>query len=128
MLIQLLATPVILHSVSGDFVNYQNYYYQTVQIGDQCWFTENLRSEYYENGDAIPSNLSDGQWENTLSGAVAVFGEVTPIVTASVLTATFATAWSLNEYGRLYNWYAVDDVRGCVQAVGMSLQMASGRC
>ena len=61
-------------------------------IGDQCWFAENLRSENYENGDAIPSNLGPFDWKNTVSGASA--------------------AHDLEVYGRLYNWYAVDDGRG----------------
>ena len=46
----------------GDPVSYQGYDYATVLIGEQCWFAENLRSENYENGDAIPSGLSDGEW------------------------------------------------------------------
>ena len=37
----------------GAPVAYQGHNYATVQIGDQCWFAENLRSENYENGDAI---------------------------------------------------------------------------
>jgi len=28
--------------------------YPTVQIGDQCWLRENLRTSTYRNGDAIP--------------------------------------------------------------------------
>ena len=40
----------------GDPVSYQGYDYQTVQIGEQCWFAENLRSDY-QDGDVIPSNL-----------------------------------------------------------------------
>ena len=97
----------------GDVVTYQGYEYATVQIGGQCWFAENLQSENYENGDAIPSNLSDSEWQNTTSGAVAVFGE------GSSTCYNFSPdgdacdeAWSLNEYGRLYNWHAVDDARG----------------
>ena len=43
-------------------------------------------------------------------------------------------AWSLNEYGRLYNWYAVDDVRGLcpsgwhvpTDGEWMTLEMALG--
>ena len=38
---------------------YQGYDYETVQIGEQCWFAENLRSENYLNGDAILSSLSE---------------------------------------------------------------------
>tara|TARA_B110000003_G_scaffold249827_1_gene262455 strand:- start:277 stop:756 length:480 start_codon:yes stop_codon:yes gene_type:complete len=45
----------------------------------------------------IPSNLSDSDWQNTTSGAVAVYLE---------------RASSLETYGRLYNYYAVDDSRG----------------
>ena len=97
----------------GDPVSYQGYDYATVLIGDQCWFAENLRNENYENGDAIPAGLSDSEWTSTTSGATAVYGE------GSSLCNTYTPdgdacdeTWSLNEYGRLYNWYAVDDSRG----------------
>ncbi len=76
----------------GAPVSYQGYSYSTVQIGDQCWFAENLRNENYENGDAIPAGLSTSEWDNASSGASA--------------------AYDLEVYGRLYNWYAVDDGRG----------------
>ena len=59
----------------GDPVSYQGYDYATVLIGEQCWFAENLRNENYENGDPIPSGLSDSEWESTDSGARSVFGE-----------------------------------------------------
>ena len=97
----------------GDPVSYQGYDYATVQIGEQCWFAENLRSENYENGDAILSNLSDSEWQNTTSGAVAVYGE------GSSTCSNYSPdgdacdeGWSFNEYGRLYNWYSVVDERG----------------
>lgn len=81
----------------GDPLEYQGYDYETVQIGEQCWFAENLRSENYKNGDAIEATLSNGDWASISFGAVAVYQE---------------TASSLEAYGRLYNWYAVDDSRG----------------
>ena len=81
----------------GTPFNYQGYDYATVLIGEQCWFAENLRSENYANGDAIPSNLSSTQWGTTTSGAVAVLYEDPTM---------------LETYGRLYNWYAVGDARG----------------
>ena len=46
----------------GDPLEYQGYDYATVQIGEQCWFGENLRNENYNNGDAIPSNRKDSVW------------------------------------------------------------------
>ena len=97
----------------GDPVSYQGYDYATVLIGQQCWFAENLRSESYENGDAIPSGLGDSEWDNTSSGAVAVYGEGSSECNDySPVGDACDEAWSLSEYGRLYNWYAVDDARG----------------
>jgi uncharacterized protein (TIGR02145 family) len=96
----------------GDPLSYQGYDYATVLIGEQCWFAENLRSENYENGDAIPSNLSDSEWSSTTSGATAVYGEDAGCNNYSPDIDACDPAQSLNEYGRLYNWYAVDDSRG----------------
>ena len=97
----------------GDPTTYQGYDYATVQIGDHCWFAENLRSENYDNGDAIPANLSNSEWSSTTSGAVAVYGEGSSTCGSDSPDGNACDeAWSLNEYGRLYNWYAVDDARG----------------
>ena len=97
----------------GDLLEYQGYDYETVQIGEQCWFAENLRSESYENGDEIPVGLSDEEWSSTTSGAMAVYGEgLSSCNTQSPDGDACDPNWSLAEYGRLYNWYAVDDVRG----------------
>ena len=98
-------------NLCGDLLSYQGYGYQTVQIGEQCWFAENLRSENYRNGDVISDILSDSAY--TTTGAVAVYGEGfgwcenwSPDINACDPTL------ALSEYGRLYNWYAVEDVRG----------------
>ena len=96
----------------GDPVSYQGYDYATVLIGEQCWFAENLRSENYENGDAIALGLSNNDWQTTTSGAVAVYGEDAGCDNYSPDIDACDPAQSLNEYGRLYNWYAVDDARG----------------
>ena len=71
--------------------------YATVQIGDQVWMTENLKTTHYNNGDEIPTNLSYSDWQNTTSGAVSVYDDEES---------------NAHTYGRLYNWYAVDDGRG----------------
>ena len=78
-------------------MNYHGYDYATVQIGEQCWFAENLRGESYSDGEAIPTDLSDSEWAGTAEGAVSVYdGDMA----------------NLSAYGRLYNWYAVEDSRG----------------
>ena len=97
----------------GDPINYQGYDYATVLIGEQCWFAENLRSENYMNGDSIPAGLNSAEWSNTLTGAAAVYGEgSSTCYDFSPDGEACDEAWSLSEYGRLYNWYAVDDARG----------------
>lgn len=93
----------------GDVMSYQGYDYTTVQIGEQCWFAENLRNENFQNGDFIPANLSDDNWTSTISGAAAIYGEGSSVCYPE--NEACEEAWSLAEYGRLYNWYAVDDVR-----------------
>ena len=71
-----------------------------------------FEAENYSNGDAIPSNLSDGEWSSTNSGAVAVYGEGSSSCnTYSPDGDACDPDWSLVEYGRLYNWYAVEDDR-----------------
>lgn len=74
-------------------VNYHGHDYLLVEIGDQCWFRENLQTMQYANGDSIPTNLNDEEWFETLDGAFSIY-------------------W--NEYGAgevLYNWYAATDMR-----------------
>ncbi len=87
--------------------------YSVVQIGDQCWFAENLRTTTYRNGDVIPAGLTDGEWTSTTSGATAVYGEgSSDCYNSSPDIDACDEVQSLAEYGRLYNWHAVDDARG----------------
>ena len=96
----------------GDPLEYQGYDYETVQIGEQCWFAENLRSDY-RDGDPIPSNLSDNDWEIAIAGAVAVYGEgVSVCYSYSPNGDACNENWSFEQYGKLYNWYSVNDERG----------------
>ena len=80
----------------SDPMNYHGYDYATVQIGEQCWFAENLRTEYYANGDPIPSDIQDSLLWAT-AGAQTYFSE----------DSVF-----LEERGRMYNGHAVLDARG----------------
>ena len=93
-------------------VSMDGYSYGVVEIGDQCWFAENLRTTVYADGTAIPGGLTDGEWMSTTSGATAVYGEDSGCGNSSPDIDACDEAQSLAEYGRLYNWYAVDDARG----------------
>jgi uncharacterized protein (TIGR02145 family) len=78
-------------------IAYDGYAYPLVAIGNQCWFRENLRSDNYRNGDAIPGGLSNSQWVTTTQGAQSIYDN---------------SDSNFSIYGRLYNWYAVSDFRG----------------
>lgn len=71
--------------------------YQTVNICDQTWMKSNLNVSKYRNGDEIPQVTDATQWANLTTGAWCYLQNNTsngPI------------------YGKLYNWYAVNDPRG----------------
>jgi uncharacterized protein (TIGR02145 family) len=70
--------------------------YRTVKIGDQWWMAENLKVTHYRNNDDIPSVTSDDEWENSSVGAYCNFDN---------------NPDNVNVYGRLYNWYAANDIR-----------------
>ena len=79
----------------GDPLEYQGYDYETVQIGEQCWFAENLRAEMYLNGDLIPDALTNSEWVSTSHGARAIYSDSE----SGIISHT-------------YNGYAVLDERG----------------
>ena len=90
-----------LEFVCGSSYTYEGHDYATVLIGGQCWFAENLRSENYADGSVIPAGLDAATWSTTTAGAVTVYDE-----------GGSNEGTNLATYGRLYNWYAVDDARG----------------
>lgn len=88
----------------GDPVNYYGYDYATVQIGEQCWLAENLRSGHYRNGDEIPHYETSADWlgaDADETGAWVYFDN----------DCTMGDA-----YGKLYNWYVIGDGRGVCPA------------
>jgi uncharacterized protein (TIGR02145 family) len=68
-----------------------------IKIGSQIWMSKNLNVSHYRNGDGIPQVTDPIEWANLTTGA-----------------------WCYNNnniengqiYGKLYNWYAVNDSRG----------------
>lgn len=101
-------TPIWVDGDCGNAINYNGYDYETVLIGDQCWFAENLRTEQYQNGDVIPAGLDGPEWSDTMEGASSIFGEGGLLV----VNGNDNPVFNLEATGRLYNWFAVDDSRG----------------
>ena len=81
----------------GEDLEYGGDNYGTIQIGEQCWFSENLRSNYYSDGSLVESIQNNSNWANGNVGMICTYGNV---------------ASNEELYGSLYNWHAVADVRG----------------
>ena len=96
----------------GDPMSYSGYDYSTIAFEGACWFAENLRTLAYSNGEDIPSNLTDSQWNYADYGAATVYGEDDGCNNYSSDIDSCDPLVALEEYGRLYNWYAVNDDRG----------------
>ena len=84
--------------------------YQVVRIGNQWWMAENLKVTHYRNGDSIPNVTNNSAWEGLYTEAYCNYNnDVNNVAT----------------YGRLYNFYAVDDSRH-ISPAGMCPVMKSG--
>ncbi|WP_298222924.1 fibrobacter succinogenes major paralogous domain-containing protein [Flavobacterium sp.] len=72
-----------------------------VRIGNQIWMAKNLNVNKYRNGDPIPQvQQSEAiEWETLTTGAWCYWRSGNTITDGRI-------------YGKLYNWYAVNDPRG----------------
>jgi uncharacterized protein (TIGR02145 family) len=68
--------------------------YQTVTIGTQVWMVQNLKTTKYNDGTAIPNITDNTAWATLTTGSYSDYNN-TPV--------------NSTIYGRLYNWYAVDN-------------------
>jgi hypothetical protein len=72
-----------------------------VAIGTQVWTTKNLDVATYRNGDVISQVSDKDAWANLTTGAWCYYEN---------------DAKNGVKYGKLYNWYAVNDARGLAPA------------
>ncbi|MCF8236494.1 MAG: T9SS type A sorting domain-containing protein [Bacteroidales bacterium] len=75
--------------------------YNTVQIGNQCWMKENLKTKTYQNGTLIPNVTDPYEWRNLTSGAYVWYDN--------------DISWK-DKYGALYNWFTTVDPNGLCPA------------
>jgi len=73
----------------------------SVTICNQTWMKKNLDVSTYRNGDPIPQVTDPSAWLNLTTGAWCYYNN--DPANGSV-------------YGKLYNWYAVNDPRGLAPA------------
>jgi uncharacterized protein (TIGR02145 family) len=72
-------------------------YIPSVQIGNQIWMANNLDVTHYQNGDPIVLLEPDEYWRQTTEGAWCFYEN---------------DSLSHSKFGKLYNWYAINDPRG----------------
>jgi uncharacterized protein (TIGR02145 family) len=68
-----------------------------ITIGAQEWMSENLNVEHYRSGDPIHQVQNKDEWLKLTTGAWCYYNN---------------DPANGNTFGKLYNWYAVNDSRG----------------
>lgn len=87
---------VTFKSSAQTVTDYDGNAYDTVHIGTQVWLKQNLKVTHYRNGDSIPNITSNASWSAQTAGAYCNYSNNTSNGTT---------------YGKLYNWFAVNDSR-----------------
>jgi uncharacterized protein (TIGR02145 family) len=78
----------------GVVTDYENNIYNVVKIGNQIWMSENLKTTKYNDGTGIPNITDNTAWAALTTGAYSDYDN---------------TPANSTTFGRLYNWYAVDN-------------------
>jgi uncharacterized protein (TIGR02145 family) len=82
------------HSNTVTDIDGNIYHFDT--IGTQVWMVENLRTTRYNDGSSIPAVADNLYWSSLTTGAYCDYDNIPD---------------SSKIYGKLYNWYAVNDER-----------------
>lgn len=78
----------------------QNYIKNEVIIGDQVWSVKNLNVDKFNNGDYIPECKTILEWKKASKNGTPAW-------------CNYDNDYLNGEkYGKLYNWYALNDPRG----------------
>jgi len=84
--------------------------YSVVLIGDQCWFSENLRTTTFANGEDVPYTPDASDWNESWSTQAPAFSVF--YYNGHNTDGIDSYDDMVEAYGKIYNWYAVDDARG----------------
>ena len=98
---------VIAFNSTGNSLDYSNEVTVTTSSGtvnlpgttacNQTWSSQNITVGSYRNGDVIPQVTDPAVWQNLTTGAWCWYNN---------------DSVNYSKYGKLYNWYAVNDPRG----------------
>lgn len=90
----------VINDFTDNKINKNEETYKKVKIGNQIWMAENLAINSFRNGDPIIGPKTKSEWIEA--------GEKGQSVYSSLENETRNDS----KYGKLYNWYAVNDKRG----------------
>ena len=85
----------------GTVADFDGNVYHTITIGNQVWTVENLKTTHYRDGTEIPNVTDNTDWYNLSSGAYCNYNN---------------DEGNVATYGRLYNWFAVNDAHNLAPA------------
>jgi uncharacterized protein (TIGR02145 family) len=85
---------IIIKTWTGTVTDIDGNVYYTLTIGTQIWIAENLKTTRYNDGTAIPNVTVAETWAALITGAYCDYNN---------------TPANSTTYGRLYNWYTVDN-------------------
>lgn len=83
----------------GSMTDVEGNVYNTIDIGNQTWMAENLRTTKYNDGTNIPLVLDDSEWKYMKSPAYCWF-------------ENDKDSYSI-DFGALYNWYTINTKKLC---------------
>jgi uncharacterized protein (TIGR02145 family) len=95
-LVFLITSSVLLISCKKEGSDNANVY-EALKLGNDLWMKKNLDVSVYSNGDPIPQVTDMSTWQNVTTGAWTYYNNDPTLG---------------SKYGKLYNWYAVNDSRG----------------
>lgn len=87
---------ILIKTYTGTLTDIDGNVYYTITIGTQVWMAENLKTTSYCNGESVPNITDNTGWIALTTGAYCNYNNDVTISTT---------------YGRLYNWYALNDNR-----------------
>lgn len=91
----------LINVLGTDLTDIDGNIYHSIRNCNQTWMQSNLNVSHYRNGDIIPQVTDPTQWNGLTTGAWCYMNN-DPI--------------NGQIYGKLYNWYAVNDPRGLAPA------------
>jgi uncharacterized protein (TIGR02145 family) len=88
--------------------------YKTIQIGNQIWMAENLKTSKYNDGSPIPKVVNNDEWFNLVVKSYPPPNyELTYEITGAYCWYNNDSSTYENDYGKLYNFGVAESGKAC---------------